>query len=334
MSGLPPAKGTTTSPLSPGHPHADRGRSLLEAVAGGLPNGFETLRCAVALELTLYSPVRCPPGDALNFLGGVGDVLQRKRNDLVGHLGPLADVAVYHDDRQIRRVRFDQRIASEFRYRVRVLTIGREPIRLSPLPRRRTANGEVDRPLATTAELCVVFANLTMLSDYHAFLDWCVSRLAIASGKAEQLLSDSRHRQVETEAVLSQLRELRDAIRRVLSCSDLDAGALDAIIRARRRCGAHELVELVDGRLIGRCDPTPGDLELPLCAITRSLDELLGANLRARIRCCADERCGRLFIDWSRNRTRRWCDMSACGNRAKVRRFRQRQRRVAKAKTR
>ncbi|HKY50726.1 MAG TPA: CGNR zinc finger domain-containing protein [Candidatus Limnocylindria bacterium] len=42
------------------------------------------------------------------------------------------------------------------------------------------------------------------------------------------------------------------------------------------------------------------------------------------MRNCADANCRRLFIDRSRNRTRRWCDMAACGNRAKQRRMRAR----------
>ncbi|HAT18121.1 MAG TPA: hypothetical protein DCS76_10030 [Gemmatimonadetes bacterium] len=36
--------------------------------------------------------------------------------------------------------------------------------------------------------------------------------------------------------------------------------------------------------------------------------------------------CLWLFIDKSRNRSRRWCDMADCGNQAKVRRFRERAR--------
>ena len=39
-----------------------------------------------------------------------------------------------------------------------------------------------------------------------------------------------------------------------------------------------------------------------------------------RIRRCANDQCLWLFIDTSKGGTRRWCDMSACGNRAKARR--------------
>jgi len=44
----------------------------------------------------------------------------------------------------------------------------------------------------------------------------------------------------------------------------------------------------------------------------------------ARIRQCGDPPCTRLFVDTSRARSRRWCDMAGCGNRAKVAGFRAR----------
>ena len=36
---------------------------------------------------------------------------------------------------------------------------------------------------------------------------------------------------------------------------------------------------------------------------------------------CAGDRCGWLFVDTSKNHSRRWCDMKICGNRMKARRF-------------
>jgi predicted RNA-binding Zn ribbon-like protein len=48
-------------------------------------------------------------------------------------------------------------------------------------------------------------------------------------------------------------------------------------------------------------------------------DLLTGPRL-ARVRRCANPECGWLFLDDSRAGKRRWCSMSACGNRAKARR--------------
>ncbi|MBZ5596967.1 MAG: CGNR zinc finger domain-containing protein [Acidobacteriia bacterium] len=65
-------------------------------------------------------------------------------------------------------------------------------------------------------------------------------------------------------------------------------------------------------------------LDRVLWAVTRSAMDLLTSERLGRIRQCAGDTCTWLFLDTSRNGMRRWCDMEACGNRAKVRRFRQR----------
>lgn len=68
-------------------------------------------------------------------------------------------------------------------------------------------------------------------------------------------------------------------------------------------------------------------LDRPLWAIARSAGELLRSeDDLERVRECGSATCEWLFIDRSRNHTRRWCDMKDCGNAAKVRRYRQRQR--------
>jgi predicted RNA-binding Zn ribbon-like protein len=65
-------------------------------------------------------------------------------------------------------------------------------------------------------------------------------------------------------------------------------------------------------------------LDSMLWPIARSAADLLtGGELHA-IRECRGEGCGRLFLDTSRNRTRVWCDMKVCGNRAKARRHHER----------
>ena len=45
----------------------------------------------------------------------------------------------------------------------------------------------------------------------------------------------------------------------------------------------------------------------------------------AGVRICGADDCLWIFLDTSKNRTRRWCDMKQCGNRMKARRFYERQ---------
>jgi predicted RNA-binding Zn ribbon-like protein len=327
VKGLPPAKNGGQSPFSVGHQHLDRAQRLLEAFAGVVPDGFEPLRCAVGLELTLFSPVQCPPGDALNFLGGVGDALQRKPLNVAGHLGPIAELAIYENDRQIRRVRFAQRISSEFSYLVRVRTLSRDPVSLDPLPRRYYRAVAHGRAPARVADVCVEFANATdiQLKDYDGLVQWCSRRRTLAEDTLGGLTALADDRSVESSEVLRQAKELRDALRVLLAdLPAFDPMAIDVVSRARRRCAAHEKLDVAAGLIVARCAPATNDLTTLLCAVTRSAVTLLGSKLLERVRSCADERCGRFFIDHSRNGTRRWCDMSSCGNRAKQRRMRER----------
>jgi predicted RNA-binding Zn ribbon-like protein len=80
------------------------------------------------------------------------------------------------------------------------------------------------------------------------------------------------------------------------------------------------------------------DFEWEWTAGADALDGLLAPIVRAalalltsreerhRVRVCAASDCVWLFLDTSKNRSRRWCDMKQCGNRNKVRRFYERQR--------
>src|ERR1041385_4965631 len=59
-------------------------------------------------------------------------------------------------------------------------------------------------------------------------------------------------------------------------------------------------------------------LEHALGEIARSAANLLTSEALTRVRECSGKNCSWLFLDTSRNGLRRWCDMKACGNRAKV----------------
>lgn len=62
-----------------------------------------------------------------------------------------------------------------------------------------------------------------------------------------------------------------------------------------------------------------------LTSVAREAIALLGGPEAERIRQCQGPTCAILFLDTSRKGDRRWCSMSACGNRAKVAAFRQRE---------
>ena len=74
-------------------------------------------------------------------------------------------------------------------------------------------------------------------------------------------------------------------------------------------------------------------LDRPLGPIARSAADLLTSpHLLERVRQCEGDTCGWLFVDSTKNHSRRWCVMSDCGNVAKVRRFRLKKRRARSKK--
>jgi predicted RNA-binding Zn ribbon-like protein len=63
------------------------------------------------------------------------------------------------------------------------------------------------------------------------------------------------------------------------------------------------------------------DPNLPVWALGQFASRLLTSSSMAHIRMCQSDTCRWLFLDTSKNHTRRWCDMRVCGNRMKARRF-------------
>ena len=58
-----------------------------------------------------------------------------------------------------------------------------------------------------------------------------------------------------------------------------------------------------------------------LAAVARDAIETI-SRYSGGLRACADASCGRIFLDRSHGKRRRWCSMARCGNRAKVAAFR------------
>jgi predicted RNA-binding Zn ribbon-like protein len=64
-------------------------------------------------------------------------------------------------------------------------------------------------------------------------------------------------------------------------------------------------------------EPTAAGILAPV--LWSAADILVGPD-SVRVRACANEKCRWLFLDDSKNGSRRWCSMQACGNRAKAHR--------------
>ncbi|MBW8485322.1 CGNR zinc finger domain-containing protein [Actinomadura parmotrematis] len=124
-----------------------------------------------------------------------------------------------------------------------------------------------------------------------------------------------------TAAGLADARRLREAIYGLATAARTAApyapGDLDVLNRAAEP--APPAVRLTPDGLV-----RTGDLAAALAAAARAAADLLGGPQTALVRECEADPCTRLFVDASHRRTRRWCDMRGCGNRAKAAAFRAR----------
>jgi len=122
------------------------------------------------------------------------------------------------------------------------------------------------------------------------------------------------------------LAELRDrateALRELLRAHnglevDREAASetLDSVAR-----GVGLDVRFVDGavRFVPRKAGTARGLGLLLAAVGQAMAD----GSWQRLKACKSDTCRWAFIDHARNRSRQWCDMAVCGNRAKARTFR------------
>lgn len=167
------------------------------------------------------------------------------------------------------------------------------------------------------------------LFDYADLLGWGQQAGAVDRSLARRLSTAAARRPPEAERAFGRAIDLREAIFRAFDARAArrrePADALAVIDRETRIAAAHRGIRLRDGELGYAWDD--GDaLDRPIWPIALAASELLLSPAQPIVKECSSETCDWLFIDRSRNRSRRWCDMRECGNRAKVRRFYERHR--------
>ena len=124
VEGWPPKKNEATSLFSKRHGDYGNVVELLGKAkrALGESKWNPSEKRPVGLELIVMAErPDDAPGDATNYIGGGADVLQANRvNADLSHLEDLAQASFYHDDRQIREVRYLVERGDAPGYRVRV----------------------------------------------------------------------------------------------------------------------------------------------------------------------------------------------------------------------
>jgi predicted RNA-binding Zn ribbon-like protein len=166
------------------------------------------------------------------------------------------------------------------------------------------------------------------LADYESLARWSLRTGLIASA-TPLLRAAVRHpdkaRRAWAEAV--DLRTALDAVFRTIARGKPPpAEALERCNTVLARAHAHRRIIAQRGGLAWAWDD-PEDLRVPGWQIALSAAALLTDPARlAKVRICDGDECPWMFLDESRTGRRRWCRMNVCGNAAKVKSFRDRQR--------
>ncbi len=125
----------------------------------------------------------------------------------------------------------------------------------------------------------------------------------------------------EERAILKEVatfrRRLRDLLLKVATRQRPSSGDARLLNQVLGVSDSTPIVRAEQGGLAYvRSGSLTAGLEVP---VTISAVELLTSDERQFMKQCPGSRCGWLFLDASRNRTRRWCSMAICGNRRKAR---------------
>jgi predicted RNA-binding Zn ribbon-like protein len=134
-----------------------------------------------------------------------------------------------------------------------------------------------------------------------------------------------------TEGDLRRAIDVREGLRALLLAnngSPFDEAAVERLDRAASRAGLRLRFHP------GGCAEFEPDASGVDGALARLLAIVAEARVEGewpRLKACADDTCLWAFYDQSKNRSKKWCRMDTCGNAAKARAYRQRQRGGASA---
>jgi len=162
------------------------------------------------------------------------------------------------------------------------------------------------------------------LTSYADLVAWGQHTQVLSSEQAVQLLKAATIQPDLAKAVFEIAIALREAIYRIFSAvvenREVAKRDLDALNAALQEALPWQQVAFTTNSFSWTWTDSDDRLDCILWRVVRSAADLLTAKEFSQVRECAGEGCGWMFLDTSRNRSRRWCDMETCGNRAKAHR--------------
>ncbi|HWL86319.1 MAG TPA: ABATE domain-containing protein [Polyangiaceae bacterium] len=166
-------------------------------------------------------------------------------------------------------------------------------------------------------------AAVERLPSYSDVLTWAVAAGILDRQQARRLRARVAGHPREAETAHQDGLRFRDALYRVI-VAQLQGAVPDGADMAQMNsliveaAAPRRLIASSEG-FTWRCDEP--NLRSPLWCVALSAADLLPSGDFVRVRRCGLKECGWLFLDTSKNKTRRWCRMDVCGNRYKAQRF-------------
>lgn len=162
-----------------------------------------------------------------------------------------------------------------------------------------------------------------LLTSYDDLVRFVEQSGLISTAQARKLCRNVQSDEART--TLKQVRELREAAANILYAAvDGTKPQASAVERLNDfvKEAEHHLELRWTGEKLERALPQSSSLpELPFLLLSLRTAEFMTSDKMHLLRACGSPECRWLFVDTSKNHTRRWCDMKICGNRMKARRF-------------
>jgi predicted RNA-binding Zn ribbon-like protein len=166
------------------------------------------------------------------------------------------------------------------------------------------------------------------LNSYADLVSWSRYENVFTEDEARKLLIEAAHQPAEAEATFQKAFALREALYRIFSAvgagNEVDTADLNIFNQELSQALVHLRVAAQANEFAWEWADADSNLGQMLWPVVWSASELMMSDDLKYVRECGGSDCDWLFLDTSRNHSRRWCSMETCGNRAKARRHYQR----------
>jgi len=164
---------------------------------------------------------------------------------------------------------------------------------------------------------------IDLLPSYERFLAFCRQSGVITAAQMRKLLDGLS--EFDSQRILKEVIELREALY-FLTLSAVhgrspDESHLRALNRFLSKAQGVDEVVWNKRRLVRSLRDVTERPDGPLRQVVDAAVVLISSSDIYKVRECSEKTCRWFFLDRSRNRSRRWCDMQLCGNRSKAKRF-------------